>query len=89
MNWFSATAVIQDLSRDWHLDAATAGWLTNFFGVRQRQGKLGAPSSQQGSELFRGSGYVVIVVRILCRDWSITFRTIEINQAGGRNTVVW
>ncbi|WP_419908355.1 MFS transporter [Hoeflea sp.] len=28
-SWFSATAVINDLSRDWNLDAATAGWLTN------------------------------------------------------------
>lgn len=29
MSWFSATAVINDLSRAWNLDTATAGWLTN------------------------------------------------------------
>ncbi|MEM6460343.1 MAG: MFS transporter [Pseudomonadota bacterium] len=29
MSWFSATAVIADLSRDWNLDPAKASWLTN------------------------------------------------------------
>ena len=29
MSWFSATAVINDISRAWELDTATAGWLTN------------------------------------------------------------
>ena len=41
-SWFSATAVINDLARDWSLDPATAGWLTNAVQLGFVVGALGS-----------------------------------------------
>ena len=41
-SWFSATAVINDLARDWNLDTATAGWLTNAVQLGFVMGAIGS-----------------------------------------------